>query len=131
MAIPYEALLPEILPLVNGCPDQLIQNTVRSAVIELCEKSEAYQLQLDPLTTVSNIYEYDLESPSGTSVHKILWMTHSGKDLEPITSTLLEQRLPKWRTESGVPVYFIQQGSGLVHLAPVPTDTVVGSTNVE
>ena len=130
MAIPYEALLPEILPMVPGCPDTLVENTIRSAVIEFCQKSEAYQLELDPLTTVENIYEYDLETPNGTTVEKILWMSHQGKDLEPITSTLLEQRIPKWREESNVPVYFIQQGSGLVHLAPVPSATIVGSTIV-
>ena len=130
MAIPYEALLPEILPMVPGCPDTLIENNIRSAVIEFCQKSEAYQLELDPITTVKGIYEYDLEAPSGTTVDKILWMTHNGKDLEPITSTLLEQRIPKWREESNVPAYFIQQSSGVVNLAPVPSTTVVASTSV-
>ena len=116
--------------MVSGCPDSLIENTIRAAVIELCEKSEAYQLELDPVTTVQNIYEYDLEAPSGTTVHKILCMTHQGKDLEPMTTTLLEQRLPKWREQTGVPLYFVQQNSKVFHVAPIPTDTVVGSTNI-
>jgi hypothetical protein len=131
MAIPYEALLPEILPMVPGCPDTLVENTIRSAVIEFCQKTEAYQLELDPVTTVKNIYEYDLEAPNGTTVEKILWITHKGKDLEPITSTLLEQRLPNWRQSAGVPLYYIQQSSGLVHVAPIPTSTDVGSTIVK
>ena len=130
MAISYEALLPDILPMVPGCPDSLIKNNIRSAVIELCERASVYQAELDPLTTVGNIYEYDLEAPSGTAVQKILWITHEGKDLEPLTSTLLEQRIPKWREGNGVPEYYVQQGSALVWLAPIPTATGVSSTIV-
>lgn len=130
MAISYETLLPEILPMVPGCPDTLIENNIRSAVIELCELASVYQSELDPVTTVSNIYEYDLEPPTGTSVSKILWITHQGKDLEPLTTTLLEQRLPKWREQAGVPEYFVQQNSASFMLAPVPSATVVGSTIV-
>jgi len=128
MAISYETLLPEILPMVSGCPDSLVQNSVRASVIELCERAGVYQAELDPLTTVANIYEYDLEAPSGTSVQKILWVTHGGKDVEPITTTLLEQRLPNWRDGSGVPQYFIQQTSSLFILAPIPMVTSVNST---
>lgn len=130
MAISYETLLPEILPMVPGCPDTLIENNIRAAVIELCEKASTYQAELDPLTTVANIYEYDLEAPAGTTVQKILWVTHAGKDIEPLTSALLEQRLPKWREGNGVPEYYVQQSPSLVWLAPIPTVTSVSSTIV-
>ena len=130
MAVSYESLIPEIAPHLYGCPDMLIKNSIRSAVIELCEKANVYQAELDPLTTVSGIYEYDLEAPSGTNVHKVLWVTHEGKDLEPVTSALIEQRLPKWRQtdQHGVPLYFIKQTSSLVWLAPIPATTGISST---
>jgi len=121
MAIPYETLLPQILPMVSGCSDSLIINSIRSAVIELCEYSEVYQLELDPISTSSDVYEYDLDTPTGATVHKVLWVTHDGKDLEPITTTLLEQRLPNWRKENGVPEYFVKQSPSTFLLAPIPT----------
>lgn len=132
MAISYESLVPEVAPNLYGCPDLLIKNSIRSAVIELCEKASVYQAELDPVTTVSGIYEYDLEAPSGTSVQKILWVTHQGKDLEPITSTLLEQRIPKWREASNAstPAYFIKQNTSTFWLAPIPSTTIVSSTLV-
>jgi len=130
MAITYETLLPEILPMVPGCPDTLIESNIRAAVIELCERANVYQVELDPLTTVSGIFEYDLETPQDTSVRRILWATHKGKDLEPLTTTLLEQRLPKWREESGVPEYFVQKTSETFLVAPIPAATLVGSTIV-
>jgi hypothetical protein len=130
MAISYEALLPQILPMVSGCPDTLVENSIRSSVIELCEKASVYQAELDPVTTVANIHEYDLEPPSGTTIQKVLWVTHLGKDLEPITTSLLEQRLPNWRDSANftVPKYFIKQTSAVFWLVPTPAATAVSST---
>ena len=121
----FESLLPEIIPVVPGCTDTLIEQNLRAAPIELCEKTEVYQLELDPVTTVQNIFEYDLEPPSGTSVHKIIWMTYDGEDLEAITTALLEQRKPKWRQSGyeGRPEYFVKQSPSLFYVAPVPNET--------
>ena len=115
--------------MVPGCPDTLVESNIRAAVIELCEKAAVYQQELDPVTTVANIYEYDLEPPNGTVVHKIVWGLFEGKDLEPISSGLLEQRKPKWReaTNAGVPEYFLKQGQALFWLVPVPNETKVSS----
>jgi hypothetical protein len=126
----YESLFPDVIPVVPDCPDSLIERNIRSAVIEFCEKTGIYQSELDPITTVGNIYEYDLEPPSGTVVHKIMSGVHDGKDLEPISSGLLEQRKPKWREQSnnGVPEYYIKQGQSLVWLVPTPSATMISST---
>ena len=124
----YESLLPEILPMVIGCPDNLIINSIRRAVIELCEKAGVYQKELDPINTVSGTYEYDLEPPTGTVVHKILWVTHKGEALEPLTTSLFEERQPKWRDDSGTTKYFVKQGQQFVWLVPVPDTTLTSST---
>ena len=123
MAVKYEALLPEILPAVRACPDSTIEQHIRSAVIDMCEKTEIYQVELDPITVVQNIYEYDLEAPSGTVVHRIRHATFNGDSLEPISSGLLEQRLPKWRDSTGNPEYFVKQGQSQFWLVPVPRAT--------
>jgi hypothetical protein len=130
MAILYESLLPELIPMVPGCPDSLIETNIRSAVIELCEKSGVYQAELDPVTTVAGLYEYDLEPPANTVVQKILWVVHKGKDLEPITTGLLEQRKPSWRDSDkrGEPEYFVKPSQALFWLVPVPNETIVSST---
>lgn len=125
----YESLLPQVIPVVPGCTDTLIEQTIRSAVIELCEKTEVYQQELDPVTTVKDIFEYDLEPPSGTAVHKIIWATYDGEDLEAITNALLEQRKPKWRQAGyeGRPEYFVKQSPSLFYVAPVPNETKASS----
>ena len=125
----YESLLAEIIPMVPSCTDTLIEQNIRAAVIELCEKSKVYQAELDPITTVANLYEYDLEPPSGTVVHEIVWVTHNGIDLEPSTTALIEQRKPKWRIKGyeGTPEFFVKQSPSMFYLVPVPSATEANS----
>ena len=132
MATLYETLLPEIIPMVPGCPDTLIENHIRSATIELCEKAPVLQAELDPVTTVAGVFEYDLEPPAGTVVHKIMWVVHDGKDLEPISTNLLEQRKPGWRDSNnrGTPEYFVKASQSLFWLVPVPNQTLASSSIV-
>jgi len=120
MAISYETLLPDVLPHVNGCIDTLAETNIRAAAIELCERSGVYRKELDPITAVANRYEYDFDAPSGTAVHRIEWVTYDGEELEPISSTLLEQRIRKWREETGQPEYYVQQSNTSFFIAPVP-----------
>jgi hypothetical protein len=126
----YESLLPEIIPMVPGCPDTLIENNIRAATIELCEKAAVLQAELDPVTTVAGIFEYDLEPPTGTVVHKIMWVVYDGKDLEPISTNLLEQRKPNWRDADnrGSPEYYVKVSQSLFWMVPVPNVTQASST---
>jgi hypothetical protein len=126
----YESLLPEIIPMVPGCPDTLIENNIRAATIELCEKAAVLQAELDPVTTVAGIFEYDLEPPTGTVVHKIMWVVYDGKDLEPISTNLLEQRKPNWRDADnrGSPQYYVKVSQSLFWMVPVPNVTQASST---
>ena len=120
MATSYESLIPEIIPIVPACPDSLIHQHIRSTVIDLCERSFIYQKELDPITTVASIYEYDFDAPSGTVVHKIEWAVYDGDALEPATSGLLEQRKPDWRTTTGTPEYILKQNQTSFIIAPIP-----------
>jgi hypothetical protein len=125
----FESLLPDVLPSVYGCSDPVAIAAIRSSAIDFCTKSEVYQQELDPVTTVAKIYEYDLEPPKNAVVHKILWLINDGEKLEPVSTGLLEQRLPDWRDKAnaGIPKYFVQQSQTLFYLAPMPATTKVES----
>jgi len=127
MATTYESLLPEILPMVPGCPDALAIQHIRSSVIELCEKASVYQQELDAISTVANMYEYEFDAPLSTSVHKIVWGVLSGDSLEPVTSGMLEQRIPNWRNQTGSPEYIIKNNLTTFWIAPVPSASTANS----
>mgnify|MGYP003121760861 CR=1 len=119
----FDSLITEILPYVPGCPDSLIETNLRSATIELCEKSKAYTFDLDPLNSISGEYEYEFDQPSGTAVHQILWMTYDGNDLDPISPRSLELNYPDWRDRSGTPTVYLQKTSDSFWLVPTPNSS--------
>jgi len=124
MAIPYTRLLPDVLTVVPGCPDMLAESNIRAAVIEFCEKSEAYRAEFDPINVVAKQHEYEVDTPIATTVHRLDWVKYDGFDLEPVSSSLLEQRLGDWRKDTGTPAYFVQQSSSALVIAPRPAKNV-------
>ena len=118
----FESLVKDVLPYVPGCPDSLIQTNIRSAAVELCEKSKAFTFDLDPITTISGEYEYEFDQPSGTEVHQILWATYDGNDLDPISPRSLELNYPDWRDKTGTPTVYLQKTVNTFWLVPVPND---------
>ena len=124
----FESFMKDVLPYVPGCPDTVVENALRSASIELCEKASVYTKELDPITTVAGVYEYEFNQPAGTKVDKIIWGIYDGKDLEAITPRGLESKKPKWRdaNNTSTPEYFIQQSPDLFWLVPVPDTTKSG-----
>jgi hypothetical protein len=119
----FSSLVKEVIPYVPGCPDSLIEQHLRSATIELCEKSKAYVLDLDPITSISGVYEYDFDQPTGTDVYQILWAIYDGEDLDPISPRSLELNYPDWRDKSGTPNVFLQKNPNTFWLIPVPGAT--------
>jgi len=119
----FDSMIKEILPYVPGCPDTLVKTHMRAATIEACEKSQAYVHDLDPISTVSGVYEYDFGQPTGTDVHQILWMIHDGNDLDPISPRSLELNFPDWRNRSSIPRVYLQKNPDTFWVVPVPSSS--------
>ena len=120
----FSSLVKDILPYVPTCPDSLVESTLRSACIEFAERSKAYVYDLDPITTISGVYEYEFDQPSGTDVHQILWMTYDGDDLDPISPRSLELNYPDWRDKTSLPQVYLQKNPSTFWVIPVPNSAV-------
>tara|TARA_B100000902_G_scaffold260268_1_gene246502 strand:- start:14161 stop:14835 length:675 start_codon:yes stop_codon:yes gene_type:complete len=117
----YTSLVKEILPYVPLCPDALVEQHIRAATIEFCERSKAYILDMDPFNTTAGVYEYDFDIPVATEVHQVLYMTHDGNDMDPISPRSLELNYPDWRNRTGSPHVYLQKSSSLFWIVPVPS----------
>ena len=120
----FDSLVKDVLPYVPNCPDSLIESTLRSACIEFAERSKAYVYDLDPITSISGVYEYEFDQPSGTDVHAILWMTYDGDDLELISPRSLELNYSDWRNKTSVPQVYLQKNPSTFWVIPVPGSAV-------
>ena len=117
----YSSLVKEVLPYVPLCPDSLVEQNIRSAAIEFCERSKAYILDMDPFNTTAGVYEYDFDVPTGTEVHQVLYMTEDGNDMDPISPRSLELNYPDWRDRTGNPHVYLQKTSTTFWVVPVPS----------
>lgn len=120
----FDSLVKDVLPYVPNCPDSLIESTLRSACIEFAERSKAYVYDLDSITSISGVYEYEFDQPSGTDVHAILWMTYDGDDLDPISPRSLELNYSDWRNKTSVPQVYLQKNPSTFWVIPVPGSAV-------
>ena len=119
----YSSLVKEVLPYVPLCPDSLVEQNIRAAAIEFCERSKAYILDLDAFSTIAGVYEYDFDIPTGTEVHQILYMTEDGNDMDPISPRSLELNYPDWRDRTGNPHVYLQKTPTSFWVVPVPSGT--------
>lgn len=125
-SVNYEDFIPDVLPMVPGCTDILVVQHIRAAAIELCEKSYFYHEDLDPVTVVPGIYEYDLDVPRNTVAHKLLWAVLEGRYVEFAGSALMAERYPNWREKEtrGKPKLIAQVRPDAFWLCPIPQDKV-------
>jgi len=125
----YSSLVKEVLPYVPLCPDSLVEQNLRSATIEFCERSKAYILDMDAFNTISGVFEYDFEIPTGTEVHQVLYMTYDGRDMDPISPRSLELNYPDWRDRTGNPHVYLQKTPTTFWVVPVPSgsDQIIAS----
>ena len=119
----YSSLVKEVLPYVPLCPDSLVEQNIRAAAIEFCERSKAYILDLDAFSTIAGVFEYDFDIPTGTEVHQILYMTEDGNDMDPISPRSLELNYPDWRDRTGNPHVYLQKTPTTFWVVPVPSGT--------
>lgn len=117
----YSSLVKEVLPYVPFCPDSLVESNLRSTAIEFCERSKAFVLDMDAFNTISGVYEYDFDIPTGTEVHQVLHMTYDGRDMDPISPRSLEVNYPDWRDRTGTPHVYLQKTESTFWLVPVPS----------
>lgn len=80
----YDKFFPNILPEVPGAAEMVVENAVKNAVIEFCEKSLILQRDHDPITVLEGIVDYDLEPPGGYLVIKVMKAWLENNQLEPL-----------------------------------------------
>lgn len=128
--ISYDAFLPSLLPSIRNCPDPTIEEAIRSTVIDICERTEMWQADLDPISLIAGTYEYDLEPPTQSIVHRIINVVYEGDPLDPSTMGLINQRFRDWKTQWGKPKLWVKEGQALVRFVPIPKENQAAAVDI-
>ena len=58
----YDSILPEIAPYAPNCPEPVMVNAVRNAVIDFCTVTGWLTQDLSPVTLAANTPTYEIEA---------------------------------------------------------------------
>jgi len=127
VATSYDAFVPWVLVNAPGCPEISAVQALKDATIQFCEQTLIHQVDHDPISSIANIADYDLESPvSGTRVHKIMRAWYEGNILMPVAPdevsepTVYNQNIGGYQKRTGTPTGFIHKDHASLSLIPVP-----------
>lgn len=67
----FSDLVARATPSVPGCPSKTIENYVRDAAINICERTLAWRYQIPLFNLLPAVHEYAFEVPSNTEVQAI------------------------------------------------------------
>lgn len=121
----FDAFLPEVAPLVPGCPNPVAVNAIRNAAIEFCTETLVWQEAQEAFSATSTDFPMTLDAPSGTRAVQVVSMTVGGVPVDPVTEDDLDRTMPSWRTQSGDGVQgFYQPDDATVSVYPLPANSL-------
>lgn len=122
----YSALLPEVIPFAVECPEIVAINAIRNAAIEFCKKTQIWQVDLAPISTVVGQNDYLLTTnanmPANAEITGIIYGTLNGWPIVGKSADELARiyRWSDWRTWQGDPRYYMQLEHDHVFVVPQP-----------
>lgn len=120
----FMSLVNRLAPSVPGCPQPIIEQHVRDAAIEACERTLAWRYEQPVTRLTPGVYEYPYNNPLQTEVHAFITATVNGSPLDPVTLEQLYAKYPNWPSldpdQRADPRVICQLDPDNYTLAPIP-----------
>ena len=111
-------------PSVPGCPTPIIEQYVRDAAIEACERTLAWRYEQPRIRLVVGAHDYAYESPTDAEIHAFITATVNDETLIPVTLDKMYDLYPRWPNQPvenrAKPRYITQLDPDHFSVAPVP-----------
>lgn len=122
---PFTDFLTHVLPMVDGCPRNVVISAIRESAIEFCKRSLFDEVDLIPVSLIAGVAEYPLFIDPDRRVAQIKTIRGAGIPLGPVEETYMDAVLPGWQTESGnSPSHYLVLNPGTIRLYPSPSENV-------
>lgn len=121
-----------VLPSVQGCPVSIVNNAIRGACIEFCEKTLIWKQD----SIVNDIYEdynlYLFAPPPSAKVVMPYRVSINGVEVQPTDLQSLESFMPNWKeARDSRPKYYFLANDDVVRLVGTPTETLYGALTAD
>lgn len=131
--VTYEDFFKYVLPEVHGCPQEVVKNAIRDAVIEFCDKSFIWTGPSQETTIYAGYPRYTFEEREDDAiVSTVLYCSVSDTPIDVIPSSNLNDIDPYWRTlESNKPTACFMDTSSSLRLVGIPTEDIIDGLYIE
>lgn len=128
----YTSFLPQVMPYVKDCPQPIIEDAIRNAAIEFCEKTHIWKEDLDAISIVGGTSEYTVVVPTGATLMSIDSCWYSDRLLIPKGSDELARifRLCDWHSAEGDAVYYTRDTLDKIILVPTPQNDLTDGLKI-
>lgn len=124
----YEEFLPEVLPYLPDCPQNVAVNALRNASIEFCDRSGWWLYEHPDVPTTGDEGRYPLDLPDYTQACRVHQAWHDEQPLTPYSEDAIRRLFHyDWRSARGNPGYILSLTSQEVAIVPAPTPTMAGT----
>lgn len=127
----FSEIVTRLAPSVPGAPSVIVEQYVRDAAIEACERTLAWRYEQAPIRLTRGGHDYAYEPPNHSEVHAILTATVNGNKITPVSLDQMHDIYPKWpysdNNEEAEPRYITTIDVDHFAVAPIPD----GKTNYD
>lgn len=113
-----------LAPSVPGCPNPVIENYVRQAAREVCERTLAWRYTCADQVLVAGTFGYAYQPAADTEVHSIIGAKVNNTPMNVVPYSTVQGLYPLWPDDDtdrrGYPLYVTQFSPALYHVAPCP-----------
>jgi hypothetical protein len=120
----FISLESKLAPSVPGCPRPTIEQYVRDAAIEVCEKTLAWRYEQDSIRLTPGVYEYDYETPDYAEIAAVIYSAVNGVAVSALVQEDVHRLFPDWPnldvTKRSEPRYISQFDPDHFVVMPIP-----------
>lgn len=122
----FNSIVNRLMPSVPGCPTPIVEQYVRDAAIEACERTLAWRYEQPRIRLTQGVHDYEYEAPDDAEVHAVLTATCNNQKMQAVGLDQLHDIYPQWPynpTELSTPRYVTQLDPDHFAVAPMPDAT--------
>lgn len=113
---------PHVIPNVQGCPLSIVNNAIRNAVIEFCEKSLLWKLESEHTDVLAGQNRYTFSAPADAKVSQTVFASIENRPLIMTSLDDLDALHPGWRElESERPLWYYMDTDDSIRLVGIPS----------
>lgn len=118
----------KLSPSVPGCPRPTIQQYVRDAAIEVCERTLVWRYEQPLVRLTPGVYEYEYEAPTDSEVVAVIHAAVNGSKISAMSQDEIHRVYPDWpstdTTVRSTPRFISQFDPDNFIIVPVPDSSI-------